>query len=624
MTNNQQNDYHCTDCLSIFRSNKCLLHHQKIAKYCHKYKNTVFTCTKCLYSTKGIKNIDLHNENCKNTEQLKYSNKDNDEKELVAKLEKENLNYKAELEFLKEKLQSQEKLYTQIRLERFKNKIYSNLIEQNTSIRIGDVLTEEEDGIHIYNTQGGNITVFIHDYISDEDRFTIIHQNTDTSKENPKKIINNTKSQEQKSIDIEKHFDTISLTNKRFLQESDSQNSENEIQPVKKKETIINQKHLTDNKQKLFPLLSDRSIKSREKSYHKINECKTEPSKKERMAHIVSIDNTIQSQMNKFFDLDNMRVEFENSFNALKNTRVYTKILKELMKHRISVFGRMSLAEYQELVSEHIRIIEEIFRKKNYTEKKSKDIILKGLSPLESRLVAYNKYETSYIEPDDLMLFAEVLELNIRPPKEYVSFSMIKVYNLLCNYSVALFPIKRNLERCLFNRYGFHNIIYLPLQGNNNDPYSFYVLEDVNEDRRYWKMDCRLEDIGEELSNYVTPYMIRVFRKIYQDVFKDNEYRVDFKDRYQLTECDCEQLLQNIFLLGQPKKFCTMIRNLVKQKATHSPTENDKFNVLSDDTMQRIQFHKEKDNIEDLIDITKQIFDGISSEDAFEFCRNRI
>jgi hypothetical protein len=135
-------------------------------------------------------------------------------------------------------------------------------------------------------------------------------------------------------------------------------------------------------------------------------------------------------------------------------------------------------------------------------------------------------------------------------------------------------------------------------------------------------MDCRLEDFSNNLINNILPYMINIFRNLYRDVFNDNEFRPKFNEYCQLTECDCEQLLQNIILMGQPKEFCNIIRNKVKIKAVYHPTENDKFNIIGDDTLQRKRFqHKEEI---DLIDILKQLFDGISSEEAVDFYRSRL
>ena len=112
-----------------------------------------------------------------------------------------------------------------------------------------------------------------------------------------------------------------------------------------------------------------------------------------------------------------------------------------------------------------------------------------------------------------------------------------------------------------------------------------------------------------------------MFRKIYKDVFNDNEFRKDFLKRSQITECECEQLLQNIHLLSHPQEFSKQLRKWVKTISTFTPSENDKFNICSDDSLQRKRF-ADKEDI-DMLDVIKQLFDGISSEDAVDFIRTR-
>ncbi len=79
-------------------------------------------------------------------------------------------------------------------------------------------------------------------------------------------------------------------------------------------------------------------------------------------------------------------------------------------------------------------------------------------------------------------------------------------------------------------------------------------------------MDCRLEDLTNSISNNMIPYMIDNFRKMYKDVFGDNDYRVDYKKRCQLTDCDCEQLVKNIFTLADPKSASKLLCDLVREK----------------------------------------------------------
>ena len=551
----------CNDCYSIFRNEKLLFRHQEIAKYCQQYKHVIFTCSKCLFSTKGIKNINSHIESCNITVSENLEDQILTFQKRICELEEELKNLKNTSSEVKEKLS------TQIRLEKFKNKIYTHLIEENTNIKISDILTEEEDGIHVYNGNS-NIPIYIHDIIKNKEGF----------------VIKRLSSQKDQNIKILKRSRT-----------RDSANNGPEI------------------------------LESKKQSYRSIKSCI--PTVSEFSAQDLSIKfNLVDSKNEKiledFGNLEEARKNFNECFEKLKQSRIYTKILEDLARKRMNIFARMSLSDYQNLVSEHIRTIEDIFREKNYTDKKSISIISKGLTSLESRLISYGNYTQSHLEIDEIEKLDKVLDLGKQSSKQYTLYNSLTIFNCFYNYGVILFPIKKNLERYLFNSYDLWNIIYLPLPKNtDDDPYSFYVLDRLSKEKRYWKMDCRLEDLSSNLISNVLPYMISMFRKLYRDVFGDNDFRKDYNSKCQLTECDCEQLLQNIITVGQPKDFYNIVRTIVKNKATYTPTENDKFNLYGDDSLQRKRFHDKEDI--DLVDIIKQLFDDITSEEAVDFYRSR-
>ena len=197
--------------------------------------------------------------------------------------------------------------------------------------------------------------------------------------------------------------------------------------------------------------------------------------------------------------------------------------------------------------------------------------------------------------------------------KNYSIFNCLSICKLFYNYGSVMFSFRQLINIFLFNKYGFNNVIYLPLSKNTvEDPYSFYILTSTDKGKRWWTMDCRLENLTTDMISQIKPYMIGVFKKIYRDVFGDNEFRHTYHETCQITEYDCEQLLLNIILLSKPKTFSKLLRDIVKDKGTISSTDIDKFNLIGDDNHQRKRFN-EKDDI-DLADEIKQLFDGISSK----------
>ena len=545
----------------------------------------MFVCKKCLFSDNTEQIVANHNKNCNGILNICPEN--------IKLLHKTN-----------------EKLSAQLVLERFKNKIYRSLIENNTSICISDILTEKEDGLHVW-TGTGILPVHVHELSREQEGVVV------TKKLSPQKIITEEETSLSPKI-IKKPPQKIKKVDTDIVSVSP--------QPVTFKKIPQTKLPEIECKDEVIDSMDDLS-KSRKQCYRSIKTyisslIQQEPTEQDKITKISLVDSKIQHILEGFEELKEVEKSFQDTFIALKQSRIYTKILIDLSRKRMSIFGRMSLASYQNLLFEQIKMMEGIFREKNYTEKKSSTIISKGLTPLESRLIAYGSYIQTHIEIDEIQKLEISLELEKYSPKEYVQYDSVAFVNYFHNYGLVLFSMKKNLERYLFNRYDFWNVVYLQLPKNTkDDPYSFYILERVTKEKRYWKMDCRLEDLSSNLISSILPYMIGMFRKLYKDVFGDNDFRNDFSSKCQITECDCEQLLQNIILISQPKEFYNLVREMVVGKATYIPTENDKFNLYGDDSLQRKRFHDKEDV--DLVDIIKQLFDDITSVQAVDFYRSR-
>jgi hypothetical protein len=624
----------CEFCWSNFKTIKYLEHHQKTTKYCEKYKNVVFTCCKCNYTTRGIKNIDKHINTCKATGSC--DNPFTDLKQKIADLEAEISSYK-NLDFNgKTSSKKEEELEILLRLERFKNQLYLNIIEKNTRIRIDDIMVEKENGIHIYDFQGGNIPIFVHEISKNIEGVTVnsVPKETTSLSHDIESVDNDFQESAESINDDIKEKDSESKEKDNDTREKDSDTREKDSDTREKDSNNLIEKiiehidekvtqHVSEN---LTEHLDDQKNKAKKQNYRSVKSCielVPERNIEEKEFTIQLIDIDIRQQIDNFSSLEESQKIFNNCFNTLKQSRIYTKILGDLREQRWKVFGGISAKEYEKLILDHIKIIEGIFHDKNYSEKKSSSIILKGLSPLESRLTGYGNYTTSHLEVDEIQRLDLALDLHIDKTKDYTPFDGVKVCEYLHNYGSVLFPIRKSIYRYFFNLYGFNNVVYIALPKNTDeDPYSFYILDRVNKDKRYWKMDCRLENIVSSVITNVLPYMISMFRKLYRAVYDDNDYRMHYNNKCQITECDCEQLLQNILLLGQPKEFRNLIRKIVKEKSTYKPTEKDKFNLYGDDALQRKRFQEKEDT--DLVEIIKQLFDGITSEEAVDFYRSRI
>ena len=115
--------------------------------------------------------------------------------------------------------------------------------------------------------------------------------------------------------------------------------------------------------------------------------------------------------------------------------------------------------------------------------------------------------------------------------------------------------------------------------------------------------------------------MVGTFKILYKLVFNDNDFRKDYVSRCQLTDGDCEQLLQNIILISKTNMFHSILKSKVCSMSTYKLTENDKINLHGDDALQRKRLQDREES--DAVDILKQLFDDISTEEMVDFYRNR-
>ena len=271
------------------------------------------------------------------------------------------------------------------------------------------------------------------------------------------------------------------------------------------------------------------------------------------------------------------------------------------------------------ICTNHIVKLHEIFKTKGFNEKKINTTLAKGLTTLEMRLLQFGRYYEEHLTVDEINVLNDVLDLWVYSPVEFIPFDNINIRNSFSNYGSVICNLDTIIKRSLINKYSFNSVVYVPLaQSQDNDPYSFYQLESVNAGIRHWKLDCRLEDITIYLQDSLITYLTERFRKMYFDIFSDNDYRPDYKHRCQVTECDMTRLLQNISILRDHKQINKLLRRIVRQHATHNPTKNDRFNIYSDDPLQKRNLESETEIITDA-NIAISLFDNIEKEHIDKF-----
>lgn len=95
----------------------------------------------------------------------------------VLSLEEQRNNYKKKCQELEALLETRNetisKLKLALQLAKFKTHLFSQIIEQNTKLKISDIYQENDNGIQITNFQGGNIPVIVQDFFQENKNYSI-------------------------------------------------------------------------------------------------------------------------------------------------------------------------------------------------------------------------------------------------------------------------------------------------------------------------------------------------------------------------------------------------------------------------------------------------------------------
>jgi hypothetical protein len=369
-----------------------------------------------------------------------------------------------------------------------------------------------------------------------------------------------------------------------------------------------------------YEIKNEDNKKTLYKSFKNI-ELVNEPSIDEQNNKISEIDKNIKDDLSGSITIFEAKKIFDECFKEIETNRVYTKSLNLLKNTRMRIIG-ITIDEYTNLLKEHLERLTKIFQDKAISEKISTKHITLSMSSLDLRIISYAPYINTELIIDDLTKFKRCILFTLNFPKYFVPFSYDEFFKTFFNHGTLLSTMRDCIERNLINIYGFNNIVYIPIQkSNDNDPFSFFHLKKIENKKRYWNMDCRLEDFSNKFIDNIRPYLIDMFRKMYFDVFCDNDYRYNFLQKVSKIELDLRQIIQNICLLCNPKKFNKFMRKIVKDKATYKVTANDIKNFSTDDSSQRRRFENEKETI-DPVEIVKLMFDNMSSEEAVDYYRS--
>lgn len=308
----------------------------------------------------------------------------------------------------------------------------------------------------------------------------------------------------------------------------------------------------------------------------------------------------------------------------LKTSRNFNQCFTAIRLERRILMAKMPVNDYIKLLQTQNDSMIEIFIEKKYPIKKINSMIRKSLSVIDMRLLFFQDYHLEILDPDDIEKFDSALNYGIQSKTDFKVFDIQALLNNMTNYGTVIFPIKHTLSRYLLNNRERCNVAFIKPQKCVSDDFSFYTLEKISdENKRHWRMDCRLENLSVSIVDILLPYLISMFRRFFYDVFNDNKYRNNYRSQCQLTQADCEQTVRNIFVLADHMTFSKTLRDLVKENSTLKETEDDIVNLRGDDTMQKKRFDEYVSEDPYNINIIKRLFDEMTTEEAMHFYKNR-
>jgi len=608
----------CNDCGKSFSSKGYMKLHILNSKRCQKHKDVLYLCRKCGFKGMNHKTILEHIGDC----DIIYENKDPIEilEDSVKLLEENGRDVdREEIRNLKMKLQ----------IADIKLRIYQDIIENNLPIKLDDTIREKVEvmertaKVEVYRSySNGRLDVVLNRDFETVDTCDDKGTVEDMISKLPLAIH---KELEDKPIHTEENIfrdPGIIIESGHVSSQSNISMSESESESESglsfrstdfmKKDTEEEVDLSISDTDPVSPTPAKMTPKRRKRiQYRTIKNCSQEDAK-DMKVHIETITDKFHTLHPKI-----EQEELQRDIAALKKGKVTLKVLTEIRTKRCNSLIYLGINEYIELLKNHCTQINTL-DPSILENKKTRNTFI---STLEQRLLQCNGYTDTYLDAEDVSQFGKILSERLPSTGEFCPLDLENFYRRVMNPSVAFFTVKDILNTELQNIYGCNQIVYVDLpKSSKEDPYSFYILEKLEGDIRYWKMGCRMEDIATDLAENLVQYCIKKFTKIYRDVFGDNDYRENWESENQVTEYDCGSLVRNIITLSNCFKTCKIMQELVKEHPAFVPTSNDKFNLVGDDAIQRKRFVTMRKNnyMEQIKENLGQLFDKVTDQEIIK------
>jgi hypothetical protein len=318
---------------------------------------------------------------------------------------------------------------------------------------------------------------------------------------------------------------------------------------------------------------------------------------------------------------ENIMKEISTVLETINKTN-YNESVKKLKQNRKKIVPNITHDTYIIMLRHHYNVFEQMVNSES--QKKKDSYIEKAFSPLEHRLLL-SQYNIKFnIEPSDIELY-HCLIPEEATYLELVPFNKEKYFKQSLTYDLAFSHIQDIIKRTLFNKYGYHNVVYMNIK-KTDEKYTFYYLDKIEGGKRFWKFDYKLENFADRFCDIAVDRIVFYFRQLYSSVFHYNTLRPDFLKKATNLEFEFEQLIQNLILISDRNNMYKMFQQLVYEEAQFKPSEIDKVNQYNDRLQSRKNFNDVSD--EDLkktrMDNIAQLFENPSEDEVKMFISSRI
>ena len=523
-----------------------------------------FACSICSLIFTDINKMSKHIENklCDNNISIKLT-------DTLKNFDAENKKLENKVKSLNKIIVSKEKeilkLNYNLDIMDIKNNILTNIVDKYTDIDTIKIFEEKKKELHIYEVEDDIIPVYLHPKLKVVDKETTNRETT--NRETTNRETTNRETTNRETINKEKTNREL-VVNKQILD---------------KEEVII--------KKRKLKLKNKQNIVKKSKSSHRIIINK-------------DYDNTDDDEEEE--SLNFYKNKMELLMSNIKVSKQYKKYLKDLFDIRINMLKYISVKDYENLIFSHKQILNNIFlNEKSYTYSKLKRLYNELLSPLDKRILRNGNYDQS-LDPDFFRKVKYSMD-NCNFSEKLIPFK--SYYKNGMSYILAMFSIDVILEKFLVNK-NCNNIIYI---GENNveDKYMFYTLKCINDSKKNWCMDSRLENLSIDISNSFYTYCIDLFKQLYYSCFDTYEYKFEYEKLIDNFYMELYQLIENIIKLHDSEKIRKILVNIISKNCYYTISENDHIDLKTSEPMQLINISK---NIKDykennrIREIPKDIF----------------